>query len=279
MQPGRVHGAGSGRVLTSIMDPTRLAVVTGASTGIGRAFATLFADEGFDVVLAADEAEVHDIAAEIQQLTGREAVPVSVDLAEPAGVERLHTAVRDLGRTPDCAVLNAGVGAWGRIDEVSLEQNLRVVDLNVRSTVHLAALLARDMVGAGRGRLLLVSSIAGEAPGPYHATYAASKAFVHSFAEAIRVELAPTGVTVTSLLPGPTDTEFFARNDMEDARVAQGPKDPPEQVARQGYDAMMKGKDKVVGGRLANSVGSVLGSVVPDPLAARVASRETDDVG
>lgn len=254
-------------------------VITGASTGIGRAFADLFADEGFDVVLAADEPEVQDLAAEVHQRTGREAVPVEVDLTEPAGVERLHAVLGDLGRTPECAVLNAGVGAWGRIDEVPLEQNLRVVDLNVRSTVHLTALLARDMVAAGRGRLLLVSSIAAVAPGPHHATYAASKAFVHSFAEAIRVELEATGVSVTSLLPGPTDTEFFARNDMEDARVARGPKDPPEQVARQGYEAMLKGKDKVVGGRRANTVASLLGSVVPDPLAARLASRETDDVG
>jgi uncharacterized protein len=261
------------------MDSTPLALVTGASTGIGRAFAELLAEEGYDQVLAADEPEVHDLAAQLHQRTGRDAVPVEVDLAGREGVARLHAVLRDLGRAPDCAILNAGVGAWGRVDEVPLEQNLRVVDLNVRSTVHLAALVARDMVGAGRGRMLLVSSIAGEAPGPFHATYAASKAFVHSFAEAIRVELEPTGVSVTSLLPGPTDTEFFARNDMEDARVAQGPKDPPEQVARQGYDAMMKGKDKVVGGRLANTAASLIGSVVPDPLAARVASRETDDVG
>jgi short-subunit dehydrogenase len=254
--------------------PEGLAVITGASTGIGRAFAEIFVDEGFDLVIAADEPEIRSAASELQR-DGRRVVSVEVDLSEPAGVERLHQVVLDQPVPVSAAVLNAGIGAHGRFDEIDLEQDLKVIDLNVRSTVHLATLLTRDMVAAGEGRLLFVASIAGKAPGPHHATYAASKAFIHSFAEAARYELADTGVTVTSLLPGPTDTDFFSRADMEDTKVAQGRKDSPMDVARDGYDALMSGKDQVVGGSRFNAVQSVASSVVPDRTAATLAARET----
>ena len=130
----------------------------------------------------------------------------------------------------------------------------------------------------GNRKRTIVSSIAGKGPGPGHATYAASKAFVHSFAEAVRHELADTGVTVTSLLPGPTDTVFFARADMESTRVAQGPKDTPEEVARDGWRALVAGKDHVVAGSIRNTVQAAGAGVVPDPVAARIAARQTEEV-
>jgi short-subunit dehydrogenase len=256
------------------VEPQGLAVITGASTGIGRAFAEIFVDEGFDLVIAADEPEIQRAATELQR-AGRRVTPVEVDLSEPSGVERLHQVVRDQSVPVSAAVLNAGIGAHGRFDEIDLDEDLKVIDLNVRSTVHLATLLTRDMVAAGEGRLLFVASIAGKAPGPHHATYAASKAFIHSFAEAARYELKDTGVKVTSLLPGPTDTDFFERADMEDTKVAQGRKDSPMDVARDGYEALMSGKDQVVGGSLVNTVQAVASSVVPDRTAATLAARET----
>jgi short-subunit dehydrogenase len=132
------------------------------------------------------------------------------------------------------------------------------------------------MVQQGQGRILVTSSVAAATPGPYHATYAASKAFLHSFAEAVRFELKDTGVTVTSLMPGPTDTEFFDRAQMQDTRVATGSKDDPAEVARQGFDALMNGKDHVVAGSAMNRAQVTGANVVSDPVGAAVASRMTE---
>lgn len=260
-------------------DTTRpgLAVVTGASTGIGRAFADLLAGEGYDLVLAADEPEVHDVAANLEA-AGRTVTGIQVDLATREGVEQLHEVVAVHPSQVTVGILNAGMGVHGRFDHASLDDQLRLVDLNVRSTVHLSILLARDMVARQEGRLLLVSSIAGKGPGPGHAAYAASKAFVHSFAEATRHELADTGVTVTSLLPGPTDTAFFDRADMGDTRVARGPKDTADEVARDGWRALLAGKDHVVAGSVRNTVQAAGSGLVPDPVAAKVAARQTEEV-
>jgi short-subunit dehydrogenase len=243
------------------------AVVTGASTGIGRAIAGELVGRGYAVVVAAEEPEIRDAAAELG------AVPVQVDLATAGGVEELHRRATETGPV-DVLVLNAGVGVSGRFDQTSLESNLNLVDLNVRSTVHLAHLVVREMVARGEGRVLVTSSIAAVAPGPYHAAYAASKAFVHSFAEGIREELKDTGVTVTSLMPGPTDTEFFARADMGDTRLGQmDDKDDPREVARDGVEAMLAGRSSVVAGSFKNRIQAELATHLPDALAAPILAR------
>jgi uncharacterized protein len=259
------------------MDPTTdapLAVVTGASTGIGRALAQQLVDHGFDVVVVADEPRIHEAAAELGA-SGRQVTAVQADLATADGVQEAWTAVTRTGRTPYAAVLNAGIGVNGRFDQTALEDDLALVDLNVRSTVHLAKLATRAMVAAGDGRVLITSSIAAVAPGPYHATYAASKAFVHSFATGIREELKDTGVTVTSLMPGPTETEFFSRADMEDTRIGQMDKDDAGDVARDGYEALMAGRASVVAGSFMNRVQAELGTHLPDALAAPLLARMT----
>jgi short-subunit dehydrogenase len=201
-------------------------------------------------------------------------IPVQVDLATSDGVEALHRRVQELGRPVAAIALNAGVGVNGRFHETPLEAELNLVDLNVRSTVHLAKLILRDMVAAGAGRVLVTSSIVAVAPSPYHATYAASKAFVHSFAEGIRVELRGTGVTVTSLMPGPTDTDFFARADMLDTRLGRmESKDDPAKVARDAYEGLMSGKASVVPGLFTNSLTVELATHLPDVLAAPILGR------
>jgi short-subunit dehydrogenase len=259
---------------TSTLGSRPLALVTGASTGIGRELAREFARHDYDVVVVADEEAIHEAATDVAVGAGT-VTPVQADLSTSAGVEAAWTAALASGRPPEAVALNAGIGVSGRFDQTPLDDDLRLVDLNVRSTVHLAKLAARAMVEAGGGRILVTSSIAAVAPGPYHSTYGASKAFVHSFAEGIRVELKDTGVTVTSLMPGPTDTEFFSRADMGDTKVAQSDKDDPADVARQGYEAMMAGKASVVAGSVRNRIQAELGTHLPDALAAPIMARMT----
>ena len=259
--------------LSAVRPP--LALVTGASTGIGRALARQFADHGYDLVVAADEPEIERTADEIAAVSGQLVTPVQVDLSTAEGVTHLYRAATADDRALDAVALNAGTGVHGRFDTTDLDDDLRLIDLNCRSVVHLAKLAVRDMVARGDGRVLVTASIAAKAPGPYQSTYAASKAFVHSFAEAIRYELDGTGVTVTSLLPGPTDTAFFERADMEDTQVASGPKDSPEQVAADGFEALMAGRAHVVAGSVANKVAAAASGVVPDSVAARLAATQT----
>ena len=245
-----------------------LALVTGASSGIGLALARQFVANGFDVVVAAEDAELDEAAAELLG-GGQEVVPVRVDLSTPEGVTELYLAATQGGRPVEAVALNAGIGVGGAFHETDLEDDLRLVDLNVRSTVHLAKLVVRDMVARGSGKVLVTASIAAKAPGPYHATYAASKAFVHSFAEGIRVELQDHGVTVTSLLPGPTETEFFERAEMEDTKVgATDKKDDADEVAKDGFEALMAGKDHVTAGSLKNKVQAGMASLTRDGAAA-----------
>jgi uncharacterized protein len=251
-----------------------LAVVTGASSGIGFALARQFLEHGFDVLAVAEDDELDPAAAQLTA-EGGQVTRVRADLATAAGVDSVSQAIRSDGRVVSAAALNAGIGVGGRFDETPLDDDLRLVDLNVRSTVHLAKLLVRDMVERGSGRLLFTASIAAKAPGPYHATYAASKAFVHSFAEAIGHELEDTGVTVTSLMPGPTDTEFFERAGLEDSKIGSGSKDVPDEVARDGFEAMMAGKDHVVGGSLKNNLMATTSEALPDGKAAAAMSRMT----
>lgn len=252
-----------------------LAVVTGASSGIGRALAQQFAEHGFDLLITADDREIAHAAMELGR-TGRYVTAEQVDLATAEGVQTLYRAILAAGRPVSAAALNVGIGSSGRFVDTPLEDELRVVDVNVRSTVHLAKLLLQDMAQRGDGRMLFTASVAAKAPGPYYATYAASKAFVHSFAEAVRYELRDTGVSVTSLLPGPTDTEFFERNDMQDTRVATMPKDDPDQVARDGYEALMAGKDHVVAGSWLNDVQAFGARFVPEQLRAAAQARLTE---
>ena len=249
------------------------ALVTGASTGIGRAIARELVERGYDVVVAADEAEIQQAAAELGALA------VQVDLATADGVEELHQRATEDGPI-DVLVLNAGVGVSGRFDHTTLDDQLNLVDLNVRSTVHLGHLVIREMTARGTGRVLVTSSIAAVAPGPYHATYAASKAFVHSFAEGVREELKGTGVTITSLMPGPTDTEFFARAEMGDTKIGQmDDKDDPADVARDGVEALLAGKASVVAGSFKNRIQAELGTHLPDAIANPIFARMTKPAG
>ena len=253
--------AGSGR---------QLAVVTGASNGIGFELAKQFARHGYDVVLAAEDAAVEAAAAEVQALGGR-ATAVQVDLATFDGCEELYRRAGAEGRPVEALALNAGVGVGGPFLETSLEEELRLIALNCNHTVHLSKRFAKDMVARGRGRVLVTSSIAAQMPAPFEAVYGASKAFGLMFAEALRNELKDTGVTVTALQPGPTETNFFHRAGMDDTRVGQsGSKDTAEAVAKQGFEGLIAGRDHVVAASVSNKLQSVLLEIMPETMKAEL---------
>jgi short-subunit dehydrogenase len=244
-----------------------LAVVTGASSGIGYELARQFAINGFDLVIAAEDAELATAEQDLRSL-GTSVEAVRVDLRTEAGVDELYAHLRD--RRVDAAALNAGVGAGGAFTDTELVDELSIVDLNVRSTVHLAKLVVRDMVRHKHGRILFTSSIASTMPGTYQAVYNASKSFVQAFALALRAELADTGVSVTSLMPGPTDTEFFERADMEDTKVGSGDKDDPGDVARMGFEALMNGDERVVAASLKTKLQGRFSRAMPDSVKAKL---------
>lgn len=267
-------------VITETSTRRPLAVVTGASSGIGYELAVQFARAGFDLIVAAEDQDITTAAGSLQEFgsgPGVQVMPVQADLATFDGVEELCAAVAGAGVPPEALAINAGIGVSGDfVRDNELADELRLVNLNVTSAVHLAKRVLPSMIAQGSGGVLFTSSIAATAPGPYHATYAASKAFLLSFAEALGYELRATGVTVTALMPGPTDTEFFDRAGMQDTPLGRmDDKDDPAKVARQGFEALMAGKDHVVAGSLRNKAQAVVTRLVPDAAKARMQARMT----
>jgi len=249
-----------------------LALVTGASTGIGLELARQFAAHNFDLVIAANDDPLDDARRELES-TGAAVEAVRVDLAAGSGVDELWERVRATGRPLAAAALNAGRGAGGAFaGGTDLADELEIVDLNVRGTVQLAKYITTDMATRGEGRILFTSSIASTMPGTYQAVYNASKSFVQSFALSLREELSDTGVTVTSLMPGPTETEFFERADMLDTKVGAGDKDDPADVARDGFEAMMNGDERVVSASLKTKLQGRASRILPDNVKAKMHS-------
>ncbi|MBL8286543.1 MAG: SDR family NAD(P)-dependent oxidoreductase [Rubrivivax sp.] len=245
-----------------------LAVVTGASSGIGLELARCCAEEGFDLLLAADRdlAEATSLGTRL----GVSVQAVQADLATMAGLEVLLAHV---GRRPVEALLaNAGHGLGGSFLAQDFDGIRGVVDTNISGTLYLIHAIARRMVAAGSGRILITGSVAGFIPGSYQAVYNASKAFIDSFSWALRNELEGTGVSVTCLMPGATDTEFFARAGMLDTRLGSGRKADPADVARVGFKAMMACEGDVVAG-LSNKVEVALAAVTPAAVLAQLHRR------
>ena len=241
-----------------------LALVTGASSGIGYELATCCADYGFDLLIAADEPAITEAAQDFRTL-GAVVETVEADLATLDGVDQLYAAIK--GRPVEALLANAGRGLGHGFLDQDFDAVRHVIDTNITGTVYLIQQVGREMRARGQGRILITGSIAGFMPGTFQAVYNGTKAFIDSFSFALRNELQDTGVTVTCLMPGPTETEFFARADMLDTKVGQQEKDDPAEVARAGFDAMMQGEGDVVTG-WKNKLHSTLANVTPASILA-----------
>jgi short-subunit dehydrogenase len=222
-----------------------LAVVTGASSGIGYELAKCCAKNGFDLLIAADEPSIETAAQELRHF-GREVQALQVDLATREGVDTLYSVI---GHRPVAALLaNAGRGLGRSFLEQRFDDIERVIATNVTGTLALIHKVGNDMVAQKQGRILITGSIAGFMPGTFQAVYNGTKALLDSFSFALRAELKDSGVTVTCLMPGATETEFFERADMLDTKVGTEKKQSPDEVAKLGFDAMMKGDGDVIAG-------------------------------
>ena len=247
-----------------------LALVTGASNGIGYHLALELAKEGYDLVVAGKEA---DLTAKVQadvQALGVQVTPYVGDLSKFDSCMALWHTVEAAGRPLDVACLNAGLGVGGNFVETPLEQELEIIGVNCAATVHLAKHVVKQMAGVGSGRILFTASIVSEMIGPGEAVYAASKAFVFHLAKSLRYELKDTGVSVTALQPGPTDTNFFNAAGIGDTKVGtEGKKsNQPDEVARQGLKALFAGDEHVYGSSITTKVEGALMGLVPESVQA-----------
>lgn len=253
----------------------QFALVTGASSGIGYELAKQFAQHGFDLLIVSEGDRIHTAAQEIQS-AGTHVEALQADLASHEGTHKLLSAIQSGGRPLDAAALNAGVGVSGRFIETDLAEELNMVALNVTSTLHLAKHIVKDMAARGSGRILFTASIAGTMPTPYEAVYGATKAFVRSLSQSLREELKDTGISVTALMPGATETEFFHRAGADDTKLGTSEKDDPAEVAKDGFEALMAGKDHVVAGSFKNKLQAAAGYALPDPVVASAHAKMSE---
>ena len=242
----------------------QLALVTGASSGIGYELARLCAQNDCDLVIAADDPAIHQAADAFRQL-GADVTVVETDLATLAGVDRLYEAAK--GRRIDALLANAGHGLGKAFLDQDFADARHVIDTNITGTIYLIQKVGRDMRAASAGRILITGSIAGFMPGAFQAVYNGTKAFIDSFSFALRNELKDSGVTVTCLMPGATETEFFERADLMDTKVGVSEKDDPAVVARDGFEAMLAGKADVVSG-WRNKLQTTIANVTPNEMLA-----------
>ncbi|MCW2366314.1 short-subunit dehydrogenase [Sphingobium sp. B7D2B] len=243
----------------------KFAIVTGASTGIGFELAHLIAQDGYDLLVVADEPLI-DAAAQDFKRHGRDVRSLEADLSTLDGVDRLLAAAE--GRRIDVLCANAGVGTGGPFLEQDVAMWRRSVDTNVTGSVYLLQKVLADMVARNDGKILVTGSIAGYIPGTFNAVYNATKAFIDNFTEALRNEIKEAeGVTLTTLMPGPTDTEFFERAGLLDTQVGQQDKADPAKVARDGWKALLDGKGHIVSG-LSNKLQVAAAGFVPQAMLA-----------
>lgn len=244
-----------------------LAIVTGATSGIGFELAVQFASNGYDVAITGSSAGIHDSAAALREL-GVDAYPHQADAATRDGVESFWNFVKELDRPVEAAALNVGIAKGGAFVDNDLEDDMRVIAINIVGTVHLAKRVVQHMVPNGRGRILIVSSVSATQPTPYETVYGPSKAFGYMFAESLREELRESGVGVTALLAGATDTNFHKNAGMGSTAIDQGRKNDPRVVARMGFEGLMGDLDHVVGGDEHTQRVAAENRTTPEPVKA-----------
>jgi len=246
----------------------RFSVVTGASSGIGLELARLAAQNGSDLVIVSDGPEIEEAAVQLR-LMGVNVDAVQADLATPDGVDALYDKVRQSGRPVDALYANAGRGLGKSFLDQDFTDIERVIATNVTGTTYLLHRFVKDMRERNAGRVLITGSIAGLMPGSFQAVYNATKAYIDSFAYALRNELQDTEVVVTVLMPGPTETDFFDTADLLDTKVGQSKKADAADVAKDGYDALMRGDGHEVAG-WANKLQAMMTRFLPDSQLAQM---------
>jgi len=257
----------------------KYALITGATSGIGLELAKVFAENGYNLVIVARTQEDLDrIASELEQQYRIQVTKISKDLFDPENAFAVYDEVRSKGIEIDVLVNDAGQGEYGEFVETDIHRELAIIQLNISSLVVLTKQFLKDMIARGEGKILNLSSIASKMPGPFQSVYHGTKAFVQSFTEAVRDENKDKGVVVTALLPGVTDTDFFNKADMQDSKIVQESKlAAPHKVARDGYEALMKGDDKIISG-LKNKAQVAMSNMVPDDVAAKMMHKQQEPV-
>ncbi len=254
-----------------------LAVITGASSGIGFELARVCALNGFDLVVAAEDSKIKEAGQRLSKL-GVNVRAVQADLAAEQGVDTLYNAAEDLSRPVDVLCANAGRGLGHAFLDQDWNEIKRVIDTNITGTCYLLQKFARDMVQQHKGRILITGSIAGFVPGTYQAVYNGTKAFVDSFSYALRHEIADKGVTVTCLMPGATETLFFKKAGMLDTPIGKAQKDDALDVALTGFGALMSNKGSVVYG-LKNKLQAAAARLAPKGWMAEAHRRQAQPSG
>jgi short-subunit dehydrogenase len=250
---------------------SKYALITGATSGIGFELAKLFAADNYNLVIVSRDEDKLKATALLLQEKGIKVIPIAKDLFDPEEAFALYAELTAEGIHIDVLVNNAGQGVYGEFEDTDIDRELDIIHLNISSLVALTKLFLKDMTSRKAGKILNLASIASKVPGPWQAVYHGTKAFVLSFTEAIREELRDSGVTVTALMPGVTDTDFFHKADMEDSKAIQD-KDAmadPAAVAKDGYDALMAGEDKVISG-FKNKIQIAMTNVTPDSTVAHM---------
>jgi short-subunit dehydrogenase len=251
------------------MSTTKYALITGATSGIGYELAKLFAKDNYNLIIVSRDQEHLDKAAQELKQNDIDVITISKDLFNRDEVFALCEEVKRTGIQVDVLVNDAGQGAYGLFKDNDIERELKIIDLNIGALTILTKHFLQEMVARNDGKILNLASIASETPGPWQAVYHGTKAYVLSITEAIREEVKDTNVTVTALLPGATDTDFFNKADMQDSKIVQDKSSlsNPADVAKDGYEALMSGDDKIISG-FKNKVMVEMSHVTPDTMVA-----------
>ncbi|GAB4044269.1 SDR family NAD(P)-dependent oxidoreductase [Spirosoma jeollabukense] len=254
------------------------ALITGATSGIGYELAKLFANDQYNLVIVArDQTELDNTAAELMK-SSIDVLTIAKDLSQRQAPFDVYQDVKAKGISIDVLVNDAGQGQYGLFVDTDINRELDIIQLNVGAYVVLTKLFLQDMVARNAGKILNVASIASQLPGPWQAVYHATKAFVLSFTEAVRAEVSDYNITITALQPGPTDTDFFRKAQMENSKmVHENSLSDPADVAKDGYDALMAGDDKVVSG-LKNKLQVAMSNLMPDSMAAASLKKQQEPV-
>lgn len=245
------------------------ALITGASSGIGYELAKLFAADGWNlIIIARNDSELARVKQELSSMHGVEVISIAKDLFYPEQAMELTKEISTMKFEVGALVNDAGQGLYGLFTDTPIERELDIIRLNIESLVILTKYFLKEMVSRGNGKILNLSSVASKVPGPWQSVYHGTKAFVQSFSEAIRSEVHDKGVTVTALLPGPTDTDFFNKAGMENSKIVkEGKLADAAEVAKDGYDALLEGKDKVISG-FKNKMQAAMANITPDAAVA-----------